>query len=144
MTIEDDSALLQSIGRLLPAWGIRVIGEPTSEAALLDARRRALTPDLLLVDYRLPQGRNGIDEVMRVRRELGVEMPAIVVTGDTDPGSTQEIEARGLQVAHKPVRPARAIPVLSESLLARAGADPRVRCRERQNARVVPIESERL
>lgn len=118
MAIEDDSALLQSIGRLLPAWGIRVIAEPTSEAALSDARRRALTPDLLLVDYRLPQGRNGIDEVMRVRRELGVEMPAIVVTGDTDPGITQEIEARGLQVAHKPVRPAR-LRALMASLLAK-------------------------
>ena len=118
MAIEDASALLQSIGCLLPAWGIRVIAEPTSEAALLDARRRALTPDLLLVDYRLPQGRNGIDEVMRVRRELGVEMPAIIVTGDTDPGITQQIAARGLQVAHKPVRPAR-LRALMASLLAK-------------------------
>lgn len=50
MTIEDDSALLQSIGRLLPAWGIRVIGEPTSEAALSDARRRALMASLLAKD----------------------------------------------------------------------------------------------
>ena len=123
MAIEDDSALLQSIGRLLPAWGIRVIAEPSSEAALLDARRRALTPDLLLVDYRLPQGQNGIDEVMRIRRELGVEMPAIIVTGDTDPGITQEIEARGLQVAHKPVRPAR-LRALMASLLAKDPPKP--------------------
>ena len=123
MAIEDDSALLQSIGRLLPAWGIRVIAEPTSEAALSEARRRALTPDLLLVDYRLPQGRNGIDVVMRIRRELGVEMPAIIVTGDTDPGITQEIEARGLQVAHKPVRPAR-LRALMASLLAQEPPEP--------------------
>ena len=54
---------------------------------------------------------------MRVRRELGVEMPAIIVTGDTDPGITQEIKARGLQVAHKPVRPAR-LRALMASLLA--------------------------
>ena len=119
MAIEDDSALLQSIERLLPAWGIRVIAEPSSEAALLEARRRALIPDLLLVDYRLPQGRNGIDEVMRVRRERSVQMPAIIVTGDTDPAITQEIEARGLQVAHKPVRPAR-LRALMANLLAKA------------------------
>ena len=98
MAIVDDSALLQSIGCLLPAWGIRVIAETSSEAALSDARRRALTPDLLLVDYRLHQRRNRIDEVVRVRLELGVEMPAIIVTGDTGPEVTQEIEAQGLQM----------------------------------------------
>ena len=47
----------------------------------------------------------------------------------------------------------RARPVWSDSRLgrgppavrrARAGADPRVRCRERHNARAVPIESEPL
>jgi PAS domain S-box-containing protein len=123
MAIEDDSALLQSIGRLLPAWGIAVIAESTSEAALSEALRRALTPELLLVDYRLPQGRNGIDEVMRVRGELGVEIPAIIVTGDTDPGITLEIEARGLQVAHKPVRPAR-LRALMASLLAKDPPEP--------------------
>ena len=55
---------------------------------------------------------------MRVRRELGVEMPAIIVTGDTAPGITQEIEARGLQGVHKPVPPAR-LRALMASLLTK-------------------------
>jgi PAS domain S-box-containing protein len=123
MTIEDDSATLESIGRLLQAWGAGVIAEPTCESALSEARRLDLSPDLLLVDYRLPQGRNGLDEVRRVRRELGVAAPAIIFTGDTDPEITRHIEARGCKVLHKPVRPAN-LRALMAGLLAQDPPEP--------------------
>jgi CheY-like chemotaxis protein len=60
-------------------------------------------PDLIVADLRLADGQSGIDAVRRLRHELGVPIPAIIVSGDTGTLADREARAAGLMLLQKPV-----------------------------------------
>jgi two-component system, sensor histidine kinase len=63
-------------------------------------------PDLLLVDYRLPQGRTGIDALVALRaRWPGHKLPAIVITGSSLGGHEDEAVVHDYHLLIKPVLP---------------------------------------
>ena len=68
---------------------------------LLDRLRRP--PDLLAVDYRLPNGTSGLDVVTIVHQRWPV--PAILMTGDTAPERLTEAKRSGYRLLHKPINP---------------------------------------
>lgn len=84
--VVDDDPVLRTIGsEALSAIGFDIMVAETGEAALTltDAR----TPDLVLLDVQLP-GRDGLStcEEMRSRPAM-TDVPILVVTGRTDPGT---------------------------------------------------------
>jgi CheY-like chemotaxis protein len=63
-------------------------------------------PDLLLVDYRLPQGHTGLDALAAVRaRWPQRRLPAIVITGSTIGGHEDEAAEHDFHLLIKPVLP---------------------------------------
>ena len=64
-------------------------------------------PDLIVSDYRLKAGENGIDVVARLREEFNAQVPALLITGDTGMEQLREAEESGLHVLHKPLNPSR-------------------------------------
>jgi CheY-like chemotaxis protein len=64
-------------------------------------------PDLIVSDYRLRGTENGIQVVEMLRNEFNVDIPALLVTGDTAPDRLRDAEASGLPILHKPLNPAR-------------------------------------
>lgn len=75
-----------------------------SEAQAVVAREGAAL-DVMLVDFRLAGAVNGIEAVQRLRRAAGREMPAILITGDTEPVRVRAAYESGLAVVFKPVQP---------------------------------------
>ena len=66
----------------------------------------AMPPDLLLVDYRLPQGRTGIEALASVRaRWPERKLPAIVITGSSLGGHEDEAVVHDYHLLIKPVLP---------------------------------------
>ena len=64
------------------------------------------SPDLLLVDYRLPQGRTGIDALRAIRAHWnGHKLPAIVITGSSLGGHEDEAVTQDYHLLIKPVLP---------------------------------------
>ena len=61
-------------------------------------------PDLLIVDYRLEGGRNGVDAINALRSRFGA-VPAIVVTGSTMTGLEHEAHEKDFHLLIKPVVP---------------------------------------
>jgi CheY-like chemotaxis protein len=59
----------------------------------------------LLVDYHLDKG-NGIDAIGELRRRLGADLPAILITADRSPLVRDEARGRDIQVLNKPIKPA--------------------------------------
>ena len=58
------------------------------------------------MDYRLPQGRNGIDALKLLRqRWQGQPLPAIIITGSTMGNHEQEAEVHDFHLLIKPVLP---------------------------------------
>jgi DNA-binding response OmpR family regulator len=64
-------------------------------------------PDLIVSDYRLRGDENGIEVVEMPRGELNIDMPALLVTGDTAPDRLRDAHASGLPILRKPLNPAR-------------------------------------
>ncbi len=115
LVVEDEAAVRDGLVVLLQAWGASVLAYDSVEsleAALSGAlsgplaAAEAARPDLLLVDYRLPQGRTGIDALTLLRaRWVSPPPPAIVITGSTMGGHEQEAETHNFHLLIKPVLP---------------------------------------
>ena len=67
-----------------------------------------------------------------LRGEFNVDIPALLVTGDTAPDRLRDAEASGLPILHKPLNPAR-LRTLIANLLREGTAQP-----ERRRARASP------
>ena len=107
LLVEDEPAVREGLVVLLKAWGATVIDFDTVATlqAWLDTAP-AEAPDLLLVDYRLPQGRTGLDALAVVRRHWpGRKLPAIVITGSTIGGHETEAAEHDFHLLLKPVLP---------------------------------------
>ena len=107
LVIEDETAVREGLVVLLQAWGARVASFDTVRSLQdwLDGPA-AETPDLLLVDYRLPEGRTGIDALVAAReRWSGQRLPAIMITGSSLGGHEDEAVVHDYHLLIKPVLP---------------------------------------
>ena len=66
--------------------------------------KAATKPDLVVADYNLPNGLNGLEMLAALQRQLGHAVPAIVPTGDISTDSLRRIAAHGCVHLNKPVR----------------------------------------
>lgn len=105
--IDDDALALASMQGLLETWQCRVVAAKGEDAAMTRLLEQNDRPALVICDYRLGQGRNGVDVIDRFRAAYEVALPGIIVTGDTAADVASQASARGYHVLHKPVRPAR-------------------------------------
>ena len=107
VVVEDEMAVREGLVVLLKAWGASVVSFDTVEAveAWLLAQPQDV-PDLLLVDYRLPHGRTGIDALGLLRAHWPVaRLPAIVITGSSLGGHEDEAVTHNYHLLIKPVLP---------------------------------------
>jgi len=93
------------MGSLLRSWGYRVITGASDNAALVSLRAQQRTPDLIISDYRLPGGKTGIEVIDRLRSTLCADIPAFLLSGDTNPELLQDGRINGYHLLHKPVNP---------------------------------------
>jgi len=61
-------------------------------------------PDVIVSDYRLRGGHNGLQTIQSLRQAIGLQVPACLISGDTDPEVIQAVRQIGLTLLHKPVR----------------------------------------
>jgi len=104
LVIDDDELVLAATSSLLRSWGCEVVGGDSAAQVIREAPPAA-TPQLILCDYRLRDGRNGIDEVAALRAHFGQKIAAAIISGDTDPSLFALAKAADLPVLSKPVRP---------------------------------------
>jgi DNA-binding NarL/FixJ family response regulator len=94
LLVEDDAMVTGWVRMALEGSNIRLAGVSASaaEAPALAERRHV---DLLLVDYRLPDGRG--TELVRDLRRLGVDVPAVLMTANEERGFNEAAREAGAQ-----------------------------------------------
>ena len=103
LVIDDDEAVRLGMLQLLGSWGCRCeVAESLDEALHL---ARSHIPELVISDYRLRERQTGAEVIAALRTELGMELPALIVTGDTAPQRLREATSSGIPLVHKPVSP---------------------------------------
>jgi two-component system, sensor histidine kinase len=107
IVVEDELAVREGLAVLLQAWGADVLSFDNVGAVEAWAAGASLPkPDLLLVDYRLPESRTGIDALVALRaRWPGQRLPAIVITGSSLSGHEDEALVHDYHLLIKPVLP---------------------------------------
>jgi len=106
VVVEDDREIRTAMTLLLEGW--RCEAHAVGDGRELDALLARLPepPHVLVADYRLPGGEDGIEIVARVRaRYPGIA--GILLSGDVSPGVLRAAREAGIEMLHKPLRPAR-------------------------------------
>ncbi|MBP7567095.1 MAG: hybrid sensor histidine kinase/response regulator [Burkholderiaceae bacterium] len=120
LLVENDVVLRRSMQDVLVGWGATV--DAVGEVAAIDAL--VARPTLVLADLHLDGTGNGFDAIARVRaRHPGAWIPAILVTGDTDPDMFEQARRQGIDVAYKPVRPSRLRQMIDDALVSTRAPD---------------------
>lgn len=127
LCLDNDAMILQGLTALLAGWGHRVVVAEDPLAAL--AAAAACRPDVVLLDYHLDGGRNGLDVLDDLRQSSRGRFRALVITGDRSEEVRRSARARGCDVLLKPVKPAALRrflggEALSRQLAANQGSDP--------------------
>ena len=117
--VDDNSEVLRSMTRLLEGWGCRVVAATAVEEVLTTIIDQDITPQLLLADYHLADGANGIEAITAINAEITEQAPAIMVSSDNSPGLREQLKERDIPLLTKPVEPAR-LRALMQHMLASA------------------------
>ncbi len=104
LVLENDDEVRQGMISLLEHWGGSALDAPDLPAAMALISEIGLPPDVILADFHLGQGDNGIDAIEAVRALYG-KIPAFVITADRSPAIEQLAARSDIQLFYKPLEP---------------------------------------
>jgi Na+/proline symporter/signal transduction histidine kinase len=105
LAIDNEPRVLDGLRTLLGRWGCVV----ATAHGLAEAREALVSfgaPDLIIADYHLDQGDDGIAAIRALRETLGRALPAILATADRSPEARDEAALYDIVILHKPLKPA--------------------------------------
>jgi two-component system CheB/CheR fusion protein len=103
LVVEDDPELSDILELFLKERGHRVVTAPDGAAALDLVMRCGLLPDLVLADYNLPKGMNGLQVTATLREKLHQFLPVIILSGDISTETLRDIAQHDCVQLAKPV-----------------------------------------
>ena len=106
LVVENDLVALQALEALLRQWGCRLrLASSGAEArdAIADG---AWLPDIVVADQHLEGSDRGTATVRQIRRLVGQEIPALIVTAAPSAALTRAARRARLELMAKPVKPA--------------------------------------
>jgi signal transduction histidine kinase/CheY-like chemotaxis protein len=119
VVVDNEGDVRDATVDLLTQWGCAAVAAADADSAVRAYAGQA-PPELMLVDYRLGPGIDGLQTIARLRRAFGASVPAALVSGESAQDDLARIQASGIPLLHKPVRPARLRSLLAH--LLRPGA----------------------
>ncbi len=108
--------MLLALNVLLEAWGYRVLTAESEGEAVDKLSSTGEAPQAIVADYRLREGRTGVEAIRRIRAMVGADVPSIIITGDTSTEGLREARASGVTVLQKPVPPPHLQAVLARAI----------------------------
>jgi two-component system CheB/CheR fusion protein len=106
LLVEDNDAVRDSMVMMLNSYGYRVIAARDGAEALHRISGEAPRPNIIVTDYRLPEGETGPQAIAAVRNALGADLPALILTGDIELAHSPEALGISCTILQKPINPA--------------------------------------
>lgn len=117
LVVEDDPAVCDMLELLLKEDGHRVTSAHNGVDALELIARENTRFDLILADYNLPNGMNGLMLIAKAREALHRQIPAIILTGDTSAQVSRQTSLQNCIQLNKPVKSSDLTQVIRRLLL---------------------------
>ncbi|WP_020177337.1 chemotaxis protein CheB [Methyloferula stellata] len=104
LVVEDDREVRELLDVILTEEGHRPVIASDGLAALELLTQRAIQPDLILTDYNLPNGMDGLEVAAKIREKLNRQIPVIILTGDISTSALRRIASQDCVQLNKPVK----------------------------------------
>ena len=116
VAIDDNESSRQAIATVLAREPCQLVIESDVDAAISTLATRNAIPDIIVSDYDLADGRNGLDAIERIRDEFNASIPAIIITGHGAPDLFRQIDERCIPFLLKPFTKAELLTAVSAEL----------------------------
>jgi two-component system CheB/CheR fusion protein len=103
LVVEDDPFVRDGLELLLKDEGYTVTSANDGLEVATLLQHSDLKPGVIVADYNLPGGRTGLEVIMMVREALGIEIPAVILTGDITTAVLRKVISADCGYLHKPV-----------------------------------------
>ncbi|WGL15650.1 PAS-domain containing protein [Microbulbifer bruguierae] len=101
LCVDNEPSILEAMTALLGGWGCSVHCAQNRAQALL-----APQPDLLLMDYHLDDGDNGLDLAAKLLANWDRNVPCVIISAENTNAVKARAHSAGWQFLQKPLRPA--------------------------------------
>jgi two-component system CheB/CheR fusion protein len=125
LIIEDDPEIRDHLALYLRQEGYSAKTAMDGPAALELMAKSHAPPDLVLADYNLPGGMNGVEVAQKLRERLNRQIPFIIVTGDISTDALRNIALHDCVQFNKPVK-LRELAQAIDKLLSKPIVEPAV------------------
>ena len=102
LVVENDAEVRKGMTTVLEDWGTSPIEATTTQEAEALIAELGVPPDIILADYQLDAGANGLDVIAELRARHGA-IPAVLITADHDPALVQKAADRTVLLLRKPL-----------------------------------------
>ncbi|WEX74082.1 hybrid sensor histidine kinase/response regulator [Sinorhizobium numidicum] len=104
MVVENDADELHAMTQMLESWGASVLAAGSTADAAALMQEIGTAPDILLADYQLDDGDNGIETIRTLRALAGVEIPAVIISANRQRDFLRLSNEMSFAVLAKPVQ----------------------------------------
>ncbi|MDX2307287.1 MAG: hybrid sensor histidine kinase/response regulator [Hyphomicrobium sp.] len=107
LVIENEPTIVAAMQALLARWGC-IVETAANERELAEVlgARPAYKPDIVLADYHLGDGKNGLDLIVDLKSRFGARLPAILVSAVQTLAPHPLLQSGDVDLLRKPVKPA--------------------------------------
>ncbi|QUE73969.1 hybrid sensor histidine kinase/response regulator NahK/ErcS' [Stutzerimonas stutzeri] len=103
--LDNDTAICAGMRTLLEGWGCQVVTALSEQDLAGQVDNFHADADLIIADYHLDNGCNGVDVVETVNARRASPLPALMITANYSNELKQQVRELGHMLMHKPVRP---------------------------------------
>lgn len=118
VVVDDEATNADALVDALQVGGCHVVAAASCAQVLERLEAHLRTPDLIVTDYQLGEGRDGFEVIERLRQHYDAAIPALLVTANTDAGLISKSSAAGARLLHKPIGLPRLLDAMREVLRA--------------------------
>ncbi len=106
LLVENDETVLEAMGSLLQRWHCSIRVASSTRQAMHCLNDTDWVPDLVIADQHLDQGDLGSATIEEIREHLCRAVPGLIVTADPSEALAMAARKAGVELMHKPVKPA--------------------------------------
>ena len=106
LCVDNEPDILLGMQALLTPWGCEVTCAGNESEVRAAIEPMVQPPDVMLVDYQLGDGLNGLDLMNDLRARFGSQLVGVLITADQRPEVHEQAKSQRYRVLPKPLRPA--------------------------------------
>lgn len=104
MVIDNEPSVIKAMQTLLQEWHANTLAALSLNDAIQKIKATGFIPEVIICDYRLEDNINGIDVINALRKYYKKEVPAFLISGDTDQELRTSITQQGYFILQKPTK----------------------------------------